>query len=454
MRSAQAFLQGLYPPVGAQLSLDTLRNGRRVEAPMDGYQLIPVQTTEEGAGSEDSPWLVGTSGCANAQISSNQYFSSDEYREILERTEPFSQTLTPAVNDTFKGDDVSDGKAFLKRHGVHLPRGGLTDKEAMTRDLFIHMTDDRAILEEAGGMKRARDWANNWMKGAKVAQQISDTFGDGWVVVLLSPNIAINLISVKSSSAGVEPLLQRVATPPPQDPLPDLRLFRLSGDIIDKQGHLSTSFSLVELLECYQDGDVVNTPLEFRHRNKFGADRAAELADARRAHWKREVDMQGRGEEVKGREELTDRGKNKLGIQLGNYSMFLGFLGPSRVTSANSDFYGFPDYPSTLTFELFTSTAPSPFPCPEDLQVRMLWHNGTVSRNGGSGNFTPTAYPLFGQTVTSLPWTTFVEEMSKFAIQGTDEWCLACGNTTGKCAGVIAKASLSAGPSAATGIMG
>ncbi len=113
MQSAQAFLQGLYPPVGGQLSTDTLRNGTRVEAPMDGYQLIPVHTTDEGAGSEDNPWLVGASGCANAQLSSNQYLSSDEYMEMLRRTEPFYKNLTPAVNSTFQGDDISYRKAFL-----------------------------------------------------------------------------------------------------------------------------------------------------------------------------------------------------------------------------------------------------------------------------------------------------------------------------------------------------
>ena len=40
--SAIAWLQGLYPPVGTALGMQTLRNGTNVEAPLDGYQLIPV----------------------------------------------------------------------------------------------------------------------------------------------------------------------------------------------------------------------------------------------------------------------------------------------------------------------------------------------------------------------------------------------------------------------------
>ncbi|KAI9887403.1 MAG: hypothetical protein M1823_000828 [Watsoniomyces obsoletus] len=156
---------------------------------------------------------------------------------------------------------VNITREMLERHGVQLPRGGITNKEAMTRDLFIHLTHDRATLEKTGGMKSARDWAKNRMKGAKVAQRISDTvvIGKAWE---LYSNAAQN----------------------PQDLLPDLRLFHLTGDNIDNKRHLSTGFSLVGVLQCNQDGDVVNTPQEFRPQNKFGPDRAAELADARRAH--------------------------------------------------------------------------------------------------------------------------------------------------------------------------
>ncbi|CZR63309.1 uncharacterized protein PAC_13206 [Phialocephala subalpina] len=40
--SATGFLQGLYPPVGATLGSQSLANGSSIEAPFDGYQLIPV----------------------------------------------------------------------------------------------------------------------------------------------------------------------------------------------------------------------------------------------------------------------------------------------------------------------------------------------------------------------------------------------------------------------------
>jgi len=88
-----------------------------------------------------------------------------------------------------------------------------------------------------------------------------------------------------------------------------------------------------------------------------------------------------------------------------------------------------PDYASTLTFELFTNATPSPFPAPEDISVRFLWHNGTTGNNS-----VPVAYPLFGQQKTTLPWTDFVTGMNKFAIGSQEDWCAACGNSTGVCA--------------------
>ena len=84
-----------------------------------------------------------------------------------------------------------------------------------------------------------------------------------------------------------------------------------------------------------------------------------------------------------------------------------------------------------MTFELVTnaSVAPATYPSVEDISVRFLWHNHTTS------NFsTPTAVPLFGQDQTLLKWNDFVTGMNKFAIGSQEQWCKACGNTTGICA--------------------
>ncbi|KAI9053563.1 hypothetical protein LZ554_002518 [Drepanopeziza brunnea f. sp. 'monogermtubi'] len=102
--SAVGFLQGLYPPVGATLSTQALANGSSVAAPLNGYQLIPVNavaSASSGANSENSAWLQGQSGCHNAIVSSNNYFFSDEYMDKLESTEGFYANLLPVINRTF-----------------------------------------------------------------------------------------------------------------------------------------------------------------------------------------------------------------------------------------------------------------------------------------------------------------------------------------------------------------
>lgn len=92
---------------------------------------------------------------------------------------------------------------------------------------------------------------------------------------------------------------------------------------------------------------------------------------------------------------------------------------------------GIPDYASTMTFELFTTADALSFPAVEDLQVRFLFHNGTIDENG-----TLNAYPLFGQSSTELSWTNFREGMNRFAVSGQEQWCEACGNSTGICANI------------------
>ena len=126
---------------------------------------------------------------------------------------------------------------------------------------------------------------------------------------------------------------------------------------------------------------------------------------------------------------VSTGGKTPINIQFGAYGGFQSFFGLANLTSTNADFYGIPDYASTMTFELFTTATPNPFPAAEDLSVRFLFHNGTTGNNS-----VPVAYPLFGQSATTLPWTDFVKGMNVFAVGSQSQWCEACGNSTGVCA--------------------
>ncbi|KAF1981284.1 phosphoglycerate mutase-like protein [Aulographum hederae CBS 113979] len=110
--SAQGFLQGLYPPVGSELVTQTLRNGSSVQAPMNGYQLIPIALVSSGSGSEDNGWLQDATNCNNAEISSNSYFSSAEYDDLLASTSDFYSNLTEYVNGTFNGIQMTYKNAY------------------------------------------------------------------------------------------------------------------------------------------------------------------------------------------------------------------------------------------------------------------------------------------------------------------------------------------------------
>lgn len=108
--SAMGFLQGLYPPVQ---TVQTLGNGQSVQAPMDGYQLIPVNTISTGAGSEDTSWLQDASSCHNAKSSSNNFFDSQDYKKLASSTKDFYSSVVPSINGVIGNDQVSFKNAYV-----------------------------------------------------------------------------------------------------------------------------------------------------------------------------------------------------------------------------------------------------------------------------------------------------------------------------------------------------
>jgi hypothetical protein len=93
--------------------VQTLGNGNDVQAPMDGYQLIPVNTIETGVGSEDAGWLQDASSCANAKTSSNSYFKSQEYAHLDASSKNLFSSLVPVTNNAIAADQVSYKNAYV-----------------------------------------------------------------------------------------------------------------------------------------------------------------------------------------------------------------------------------------------------------------------------------------------------------------------------------------------------
>ncbi|KAK4097900.1 phosphoglycerate mutase-like protein [Parathielavia hyrcaniae] len=126
---------------------------------------------------------------------------------------------------------------------------------------------------------------------------------------------------------------------------------------------------------------------------------------------------------------VSSRGQNpKFTLLAGSYDTFLSFFGLANLTAASADFYGLPDYASTMVFELFTpSTDSSTVELDAaDLHVRYLFRNGT---DGALQ-----AFPLFGSGRTELPWGEFVDTVQARAIGSAEEWCGRCQSTAVFCA--------------------
>ncbi|PSS05218.1 histidine phosphatase superfamily [Coniella lustricola] len=120
--SAIVFTQGIYPPAGTAAD-QTLANGDSTQAPFDGYQYIPVNivtSATTSTGSEDSEWLQGSSGCANAVASSNEYLQSQEYLNLLNQTGAFYQGLLPVYNTTFTSKTATYQNAYTIFDYVHV----------------------------------------------------------------------------------------------------------------------------------------------------------------------------------------------------------------------------------------------------------------------------------------------------------------------------------------------
>jgi len=327
--SALGFVQGLYPPVGSALGSSALRNGAVVQSPLDGYQLIPIQTVSAGTGSEDSAWLQDTSNCANAEISSDSYFSTLEYMTVLDETDTFYLSLSPMINRTFSTKETSYQNAYtifdlLNVASIHNASNDFPSSQLLTPEVFFQLRT-RADEHEF--------------------------------------NLAYN---------NSEPI-----------------------------------------------------------RAVTGAILAAEVVEA----------LNGT---------ITGTGA-KLNIQFGAYAGFLSFFGLSNLTQASKDFYGIPDYASTMVWELVTNATATTtsFPPTDEISVRFLFHNGTTSNISE-----PVAFPLFGQSQTLLSWNDFVDGMNKFAIGSQSAWCIACGNSTGVCSPSVLSSSPSGSSGPSTGSSG
>jgi hypothetical protein len=142
---------------------------------------------------------------------------------------------------------------------------------------------------------------------------------------------------------------------------------------------------------------------------------------------------------------ITSKGKLKFSLLGGSYNTFLAFSGLANLTAVDTNFFGLPDYASTMAFELFSPDTVTSFPENPDsaLRVRFLFRNGTAG--------TLSSFPLFGSGAESLSWPDFVAQMQPRAITTVAKWCSACNSTADFCAVYEDQVDASASSSSSSG---
>ncbi|KAJ4424015.1 hypothetical protein N0V82_001262 [Gnomoniopsis sp. IMI 355080] len=151
--SANVFTQGLYPPAGTAAD-QTLADGTSTQAPFGGYQYIPVNivsTASSTSETEDSEWLQGSSGCANAVVSSNEYLQSQEYVELLNQTQSFYQDLLPVYNTTFNASTATYKNAYTIFDYVHVSQ--IHNQTIPSDDLLTNDTTHQLLT-----LANAHEW--------------------------------------------------------------------------------------------------------------------------------------------------------------------------------------------------------------------------------------------------------------------------------------------------------
>ncbi|KAK4941463.1 hypothetical protein LTR10_018607 [Elasticomyces elasticus] len=108
--SAQAFIQGLYPPLQTSnwtyiAGQSTLANGTNIIAPLNGYQYPQISTLSSN--DLNSIWVDGMDNCPSYTASTQDYYDTNYYQEILSNNADFYASLEPQfLNGIFSNASV------------------------------------------------------------------------------------------------------------------------------------------------------------------------------------------------------------------------------------------------------------------------------------------------------------------------------------------------------------
>ncbi|KAF2456441.1 histidine phosphatase superfamily [Lineolata rhizophorae] len=144
-------------------------------------------------------------------------------------------------------------------------------------------------------------------------------------------------------------------------------------------------------------------------------------------------------------ETIVSQGQLKFSLFAGSYDTFLSFFGLTNLTNMDLNFYGLPQYASTMAFELFTDDNITEFPSSTaDINVRFGF------RNGSEEGARLLQYGLFGRSELSMSWDEFSSKLGERAVSTVGEWCSMCQSTEDFCRAYTDDSSVNGGSSSST----
>ncbi|KAH7397073.1 histidine phosphatase superfamily [Pyrenochaeta sp. MPI-SDFR-AT-0127] len=185
--SAQAFMQGLYPPLAIANgtgSGDLLADGRALNFPLNGYQYANVQSS--GELDPESIFLSGTQNCPIAQRDGLNYFTTDKFLETKAVNEDFYKSLSL---DWFEGNirqdqldytyalDIADYLTYQYAHNSTIYRRLANDSTyAGVYDKIHHLADEQAWYRYGNTSSSSTDADNQAIAGKTLAAVILGQF--------------------------------------------------------------------------------------------------------------------------------------------------------------------------------------------------------------------------------------------------------------------------------------
>ena len=120
----------------------------------------------------------------------------------------------------------------------------------------------------------------------------------------------------------------------------------------------------------------------------------------------------------------TEGSFSKLNMLFGSFEPMIAFAALAQLPQANTNFYGIPNYGSSMVFELFSvdSTTASAYPSISDLKIRFLFRNGTLSTSNLE------VFNLFGRNDAqgSLSLNDFLALVRNITLPSVGDWCDTC----------------------------